>query len=394
MEKYVLILIVLASTISCNTENKKVTKKYTHELKIGDSIVLPNPNNGHFMTWNSQITKFNNQKILSRLKYKGKRGIEYFDLNNEKHITTQIFETEGNQGLGNVSNYFIISEDSIAIFNDRQLLLTNKDLKILEVYNYMDNYDKLWYILQDSNKGQVVFKNNKLYFGKADFEYTNSNAFYSSKISTEIDLATGEFIEHTSMTFPKSYFDKCWGNYTTRINRDYNHKNDNFIYSFPTNHNLFVFDPFEDKLKNTIEAKSVFLPEEFESMNCKHYDDYDREREYYLKTGKYLKILHDPYQDIYYRFVELPMNDEDVIYYTGRADALYSTEIAVMILDHNLKVIGETKLPKNTYINWDFFILEDGLYISANNPNNENYDEDKLVYHRFIVDNKNKPTTL
>jgi hypothetical protein len=77
------------------------------------------------------------------------------------------------------------------------------------------------------------------------------------------------------------------------------------------------------------------------------------------------------------------MNDEDAKYYSGRSDALFSTEIAIMVLDENFSILSETKLPKNRYIHWDFFVLENGLYISANNPNHPSFNENNLIYHHF-----------
>lgn len=382
-------LFFFLSLSSCYTENKneKSKNKNLTNLKLVDSITLQNPLDGYFMSWDTQVVNFDNA-TLARLSYSTVPGLEYFDLFNATFIKKNKFIVEGDEGIGQVQGFYIINKDSIAIFNERKLVLLNNSFQKLRSYNYMDNYDKLWYVLQDSNRGQRVYEDGKLFFGKTDFEFSNTNAFYKSKLSAYVDLKSGEFVEQDGITFPENYFDKCWGDYTISLFRDYNKEGQHFIYSFPANHNLYIYDPFIDKITKEVKVKSDFLPDEIESMNCKYYDDYLKEREYYLKTGKYLKILHDPYKKLYYRFVELPMSIEDAIYYSGRSDALFSTSIVLMVLDEDFKVLNEFKLPDNKYIHWDFFVLEDGLYISANNPNNPNFNEDELIYHRFEIEFK------
>ena len=54
-----------------------------------------------------------------------------------------------------------------------------------------------------------------------------------------------------------------------------------------------------------------------------------------------------------------------------------------MILDKDFQVIGETLFPENTYIPVMFFVLEDGLYISDNNFQNPEFNENVLSFRRM-----------
>jgi hypothetical protein len=274
-------VLILFSIYSCQQTGKQKLHKHDnhqHGLKLSDSISIQNPPDGNFMSWDTQIINDTDYPTLVRLSYKSDLGLEYIDLKQNKLIKKKNFIIEGSEGLGKVQGFYIINKDSIAIFNDRQLILVNDSFEILQSYNYMDNYDRLWYVLQDSNRGQITFQNGKLFFGKTDFEFSNTNAFYNSKLSVFVDLETGEFVEQTGITFPESYFNNCWGDYTTSILRDYNLNDNQFIYSFPTSHKLFIFDPFKDKITNEVYAKSNFLDNKIEAMNCKYYDDYIKER--------------------------------------------------------------------------------------------------------------------
>ena len=54
-----------------------------------------------------------------------------------------------------------------------------------------------------------------------------------------------------------------------------------------------------------------------------------------------------------------------------------------MILDKDFKVIGEPLFPENIYIPVMFFILKDGLYISDNNFQNPEFNENVLSFRRM-----------
>jgi hypothetical protein len=60
-------------------------------------------------------------------------------------------------------------------------------------------------------------------------------------------------------------------------------------------------------------------------------------------------------------------------------------EFSLMILNEDLKIIGETLLPENKYRSDLMLILEDGLYISTSHYKNPSFDEDRLVFQRLFL---------
>ncbi len=51
-----------------------------------------------------------------------------------------------------------------------------------------------------------------------------------------------------------------------------------------------------------------------------------------------------------------------------------------MILDNNLEVLGEHLFDNFQIEPWNYFVGRKGLYVSTNNPNREDFDENFLRY--------------
>ena len=58
---------------------------------------------------------------------------------------------------------------------------------------------------------------------------------------------------------------------------------------------------------------------------------------------------------------------------------------SIIILNKDYEIIGETKFPGNTYAHHLCFVGKKGLYISENNENNPQFDENKLVFRCFTL---------
>ena len=98
------------------------------------------------------------------------------------------------------------------------------------------------------------------------------------------------------------------------------------------------------------------------------------------EAASYSHIMYDKYRDIYYRFAEMPceLGPNEYVYNDAKA-----REFSVIIFDKDFRIIGETKFPGNKYFYKMSFIGRDGLYISENNEANPEFDENKLVFACF-----------
>ena len=57
----------------------------------------------------------------------------------------------------------------------------------------------------------------------------------------------------------------------------------------------------------------------------------------------------------------------------------------IVILNKNYEIIGETRFGANTFNYRMYFIGKKGLYLSLNNLENPNFDEDKLQFQCFTL---------
>ena len=93
--------------------------------------------------------------------------------------------------------------------------------------------------------------------------------------------------------------------------------------------------------------------------------------------------MYDKYRDVYYRFVELPY---ELKQNESPFDDPKGREFSIIIIDKDFNIIGETKFPGNKYFYKMSFVGRDGLYISENNLANPEFDEDKLVFACFKLE--------
>lgn len=54
-----------------------------------------------------------------------------------------------------------------------------------------------------------------------------------------------------------------------------------------------------------------------------------------------------------------------------------------MVLDKDFQVMCEIVLPKSVYLQHQFFIAEEGLYLSANHPDNPDTRESEICFHIY-----------
>ena len=58
-------------------------------------------------------------------------------------------------------------------------------------------------------------------------------------------------------------------------------------------------------------------------------------------------------------------------------------QFSIIILDQNLKKIGEALFPEYTYVPTAYFIREDGLYLSCSHFKNPDYSDDVLCFQKI-----------
>ena len=98
----------------------------------------------------------------------------------------------------------------------------------------------------------------------------------------------------------------------------------------------------------------------------------------------YHHLMYDKYRKVFYRFALMP--DDNIKPFSNNPHQSFS----IIILNKDYEIIGETKFPGNTYAHHLCFVGKKGLYISENNENNPQFDENKLVFRCFTLQGRKK----
>ena len=154
-----------------------------------------------------------------------------------------------------------------------------------------------------------------------------------------------------------------------------------FIYSFAFDENLYVLST-DFKLHKKVNASSRYI--ESVSIPSNIPTQMNLGIKMMCEIPYYGDIIYDEYRQLYYRIAypkESLKKGESLLDMTqsGR------TRFSIIIMDKNLKVIGETMFPENSYRSNLYYVDKDGLYISSNHYKNPHYKEDSLSFDRFIV---------
>lgn len=98
-----------------------------------------------------------------------------------------------------------------------------------------------------------------------------------------------------------------------------------------------------------------------------------------LANDRYELLLHDPYRDVFYRFFYIGVDWEQ---FNMTVRNLFSNrpKVGLMILDKNLEILGEHVFQEHEVETWNYFVGPKGLYVSTNNFNRDDFDENVLRY--------------
>ena len=107
---------------------------------------------------------------------------------------------------------------------------------------------------------------------------------------------------------------------------------------------------------------------------------------YTAKMTLYQSLLYDPYREKFYRMVRSGVENPDDMY--GQDEtfiARYPVKFSIFVLDQNLNPEKEVRFEGTKYDFNRYFIASDGFYLSLNNPENPEFDENFLRFERILL---------
>jgi hypothetical protein len=143
------------------------------------------------------------------------------------------------------------------------------------------------------------------------------------------------------------------------------------LINFPASDSLYLYDP-KTQLREPIYA--AWSSET--NIHKNPYSGSDAWARNYLEQYAYIAVLYDKYNKVYYRMLRLPVEDYDTD--TDFKEAIKYKPIAVIVLDEDFSIIGETVLPEGSYLPGHCFVTPAGLFVNA-----ESDDDDFMKFRVF-----------
>ena len=304
--------------------------------------------------------------------------IYIFNLDSAKVVKTIKLASDGPDGVGSmVRGFEVLNLDSLYITSAfmRKLYLVNSDGKLLSKIDY-SKYKQDYHILAGNtwtfDNARLGFKDGLIYLPF----YTGYDEGHYKNILVE-DIRTIAVLDTCNKTagtlnfgYPKDFWQDNFHPlyfgffiYKERFFINYCYDNRIMVSKDSENWDAYVIQ------SKFADVKQVVPPEKG-------------------KGADYVRLVVDPYRDIFYRFVlheQINLKDR-VITDLAR----YPQKFSIIILDKNLNIIGETLFPEDTYDANGYFITKDGLYLSLSNPFNPDYNIDKLEFQLFKLQQNEK----
>ena len=390
-------LVSCICLFACQDSPKESIATYDIGLAESKKIVLPVDENTYYLSKSIfQFEEDDKEYLLFGNLEKRQHELLIYDIEKQNLHKRIPLEKEGPNGVPGIwgcipffdSKTFLVSQH-----NSGRMSIIDGEGIVVQKYSMRQFSDKtkrrgLWV---DSRFGVSFFYTPS--FIKDSIVYFSNGIFIQYKINQRLDREVWKTIPmfnslnlknghiHTlPIKYPDIFEDDvkvpAGGGY--EFTYDYNYKQERLVCSLTGYDSIMVTDDL--KQVRWYNGKSRYL----KSMRPKVYeaDGFDWLREA-TENPAYHNIMYDKYRDVYYRIVELPY---ELKQNESPFDTPKGREFSIIIFDKDLNIIGETKFPGNKYLYKMSFVGRDGLYISENNLANPEFDEDKLVFACFALE--------
>ena len=391
MLKCIVLCLGLGLLYSCSSGNKKQFLVPDINIEEADDIVFALDDSTVQNMEYLQLFQRNDSDILA-FTNEYDNAIVFYDYKTRKYLGRTEFAKEGNNGIGTIFSFYYLNQDSIYLYNftTYSLFLANargevvmkKDLHTIPNLSK----DSLFFAPQlfpRTNSPLRKIGDELLIAGFFMNEQAGENSV-NRPVMAHYDLSRNTL--RFSDSYPSMYHKGNWGGDFTYRNPFYtlSPKNE-IVLGFAADHNIRVHG------KDEMEYHEYYagVGGDFEitpiakdiAMNTIAREIVNR---HYTRTLSYQAIVYDKYRKVFYRFALMP--DDNIKPFSNNPHQSFS----IIILNKDYEIIGETKFPGNTYTHHLCFVGKKGLYISENNENNPQFDENKLVFRCFTLQGRKK----
>lgn len=378
---YIFIFFILLNACSTKEEASinqryKFQDTYTFKLKASFSLPLDSVTS-HY---SECVQYFENDSLqLFAMHNQPKNSIYIYDYVSKKLKTLIALPTEGARGVGEIDGFYIHTLDSIFLpsTNTQAMYLINRKGNILQKYKYNRQSTK--------DVVQILFHSQTMALvdGKLYCPTPPRGNDRNTTLTEVLDLKTKKW--NSYVTMPESYDKGFFGAVNFYLaKRTYNPNKKSFCFSFPIDNYVYEYDV--TKQVNKQYAGSKYLQDVKPMASTKIWASFQNTYTFYRKMPSYREIFYDKYKKLYYRIAEHPISEE----FINSNDILKKgmKNFSIIILDENLKKVGEYLPPKYTYTS-TITPTKEGLLILNFKKSEEKDNEENAFYDLFeIVENR------
>ncbi|AFL84284.1 hypothetical protein Belba_1678 [Belliella baltica DSM 15883] len=301
--------------------------------------------------------------------------LEFYGLSDDAENFSIKYQQEGPNGVRTIKAFEVLSDSTLLIGSSwrRDLYVTDFSGNVLNKINSVEKeradgkpYVQIYYTekpLIYREKNQSIFT-----FAKADQDY-NSPGLWSGTYFAKFSLLDGQVMEH-SLSLPEHLSTLVYSAFFSHSSHLLYGKNQ-LIVSLPFLNDLLIYDLDSETVTYGEAGHSEYgdiLPLDKPSQ--------DHDEQEYLESNSYREIAYDNETGYLYRFAYEGMDYKDL---DGRRRTWDNKKPSIIILDKEMKKVGEYHLPIDQFYTRMFFTYQGKLYVSINHPDN-NPSEDELIF--------------
>ena len=366
-------IICLLLFCSCQGEagNKLLEIVKVKEVKIKPEVMMSsNPAYVHLIESDSGQYLFYLNHVSMNL--------QFLNLENGKVAKEIVLEYDGPNSMSRLSGIAGLEEDKIwATFSPHAISFLNYDGEIQFEKKIPAGKVDITYVGSDFH--QELHRYGDKVFGMQPL-FMNHYGMGKEAIQKHSLVYSYNMVSDQAKWYDVYYAEDYWHKGKKGSNFSWVRRGDKLYIAPWYDHEIQVFDMQKEQVSNKLEVKS-------DNVNSFLYANeipgtHEEGLTKLLNNDLYGIILYDKYRDCFYRFF-YPGYTDDKVYSIEKLRMLRHSRpfTGVMVLDKDLNVIGEHVFDKfQVYAYSNVFVGEEGLYLSLNNVNSPDYDEDHLKY--------------
>lgn len=266
--------------------------------------------------------------------------------------------------LNNYSGFLYHTPDTIFVYNykNKAVYMLDSLCHIRRGWNIKAQNVKYPVDVEALNYSPILYNAGQLILSGSVFGQ-DEKLFENTPLSCIINIVNNE-IKYVGR-YPDNYKKGDFGGvYLNSVSHAVD-ADGNCIYSFPIEHKLYKYNKDFSSFQ-TIDMGSRYISK-ISSSTANSFEllkDKNLRIKYYISQDSYAGILHDKFNDLYYRIAEHPLNEWE-------SGATFCKPFSIIVLDKKGKLISETSIVEDyKELNLhNAHVVKDGILIQKENDN-------------------------